>query len=124
MAKITVKMISTEIPIPALDLLESPLGVEEMIAVVSALLVAVDLLIDDAGVPFDTVTELDMKVIVDSVVDELSSFNISVSVLCHATGIPSLRIVRPGSVEAVTVNSWFPSEKTPNVVIKFGSFPV
>jgi hypothetical protein len=94
MAKTVAKMtIAIEIPMPALAPLESPLGVEKAFVVVPALAVAVDLLVanvlkDNMGVPVDTILELDVTVVVDSAVDKLSSFNISVSVLCHATGIP------------------------------------
>jgi hypothetical protein len=97
MAKTMAKMmIGIEILMPALTPLERPLGVEEAVAVVPALLVAIDLLvanvlIDGVGVPVDTVVELDITVVADSAADELSSFNISVSVPCHATGIPSFQ---------------------------------
>jgi hypothetical protein len=98
--------VSIETPMPALTPLERPLGVEEAVVVVPALLVAVALL--DANV---LVYDMGMTVLVDSAADEASSCNISVSVLCHATGIPSFRTIRLSLVVAVTVISWYPLRK-------------
>src|SRR5947207_1905050 len=99
MAKTMAKMmIGIEIPMPAFTPLERPLDVEEAVVVVPALLVAVALLV--ANVFID---DMGVTVVVDSAGDEASSFNISVSVVCHATAIPPFKMVRPPFVVAVTV---------------------